>query len=67
MELQAALKYVKKFVKMSAIDNQAHIDLTQAPASERVELERALAALKLYIKRGDTTQEAVNSELGLKS
>lgn len=67
MQYEEALKIVKKYVKMSAVENQPHIDLTLAEAHERYEVEKALAALKLYVKRGDLTEQALNLELGLKA
>lgn len=67
MQYEVALKTVKKYVKMSAVENQPHIDLTLVDAKERYEVEKALAALKLYVKRGDLTEQELNLELGLKA
>ncbi len=66
MQLEAAIKTVKKYIKMSAIENQPHIDLTLVDALKRAEVEKALAALKMYVKKGDITEADLNQELGLK-
>lgn len=66
MQLEAAIKTVKKYIKMSAVENQPHIDLTLVDALERADVERALAALKMYVKKGDITDADLNAELGLK-
>lgn len=66
MQLEAAIKTVKKYVKMSAVENQPHIDLTLVDALERAEVEKALVALKMYVKKGDISDADLNHELGLK-
>jgi len=66
MELSNAIALVKKYVKMSAIENQNHIDLTLVDSKERPEVEKALAALKMYVKKGDITEAELNQDLGLK-
>ncbi len=66
MQLEAAIKVVKKYVKMSAVENQPHIDLTLVDAHERHEVQKALAALKMYVKKGEISDADLNQELGLK-
>lgn len=66
MQLEAAIKVVKKYVKMSAVENQPHIDLTLVDVHERDEVQKALAALKMYVKKGEISDADLNQELGLK-
>lgn len=57
MELDAAIKILRKAVKHTGTIDQKHIDLTVIPNEERPIYEKALAVAGLAIKEGKITRD----------
>ena len=65
MNIEEALKIVKKAVKSSHIKNQPHVDLSLCTAQERPIAQEALMYLQAEVSKGNMTEDELKEKLGL--
>jgi hypothetical protein len=65
MNYKEAVTLLKPMVKHSDIENQKHIDLSLALASQRSSYQEALLVIKNEIKSGSVTENEFKKSVGL--
>ncbi len=65
MSVEQVVELLRPLVKMSNVKNQAHIDLTLAPAEKLDLYKKALIAAKLLVDEKAITQAELSEKLGL--
>lgn len=65
MELEAAIKLLKKAVKHTGTIDQKHIDLTIVSAEDRELYQLALKVAQESVKQGLLTREILLNKLGI--
>lgn len=65
MNLDEAIKLVKKAVKPTGTIEQKHIDLTLVPTDERAIYEKALAHIQLAVSQGTIAKDELQRRLTL--
>lgn len=66
MNVEDAIKLVKRAVKNSHINNQPHIDLSVCTADKRADTQEALVFLQAEVAKGNMTDNELKEKLGLK-
>jgi hypothetical protein len=65
MSVEQVVELLRPLVKMSNVKNQAHIDLTLAPADKLDMYKQALVAAKLLVQEKVISQAELSEKLGL--
>ncbi len=65
MNIEDAIKLVKKVVKESHVKNQRHIDLSVCTADKRADTQEALVFLQAKVAKGEMTDDELKEKLGL--
>lgn len=65
MELEEAIKLLKRAVKYPGTIDQKHIDLTIIPVEEHAKFEQAMQVSQASIKEGKMSREEFNRRVGL--
>jgi hypothetical protein len=65
MNIEDAIKLVKRVVKDSHLNNQRHVDLSLCTADKRADTQEALVFLQAQVAKGKMTDEELKEKLGL--